>query len=86
MPTVSFFCGIVIMVNFEDHPPPHFHARYGSCNAVYDIRTQELIEGKMLTRENRMIQKWAQEHQDELIENWERGVKAEKMQEIEPWE
>ena len=26
MPTLSVFCGIVIQMFWQDHPPPHFHA------------------------------------------------------------
>ena len=29
MPRISSFYGIVIEMYFGDHPPPHFHARYG---------------------------------------------------------
>ncbi len=29
MPEVSRFFGIVIMMYYNDHAPPHFHARYG---------------------------------------------------------
>jgi hypothetical protein len=28
MPTISRFYGIVIFTNYNDHHPPHFHARY----------------------------------------------------------
>ena len=28
MPTISRFYGIVIFMNYNDHNPPHFHARY----------------------------------------------------------
>lgn len=28
MPEVSRFYGIVIMMYYNDHDPPHFHARY----------------------------------------------------------
>jgi phosphomannomutase len=30
MPRISAFYGIVIAMYFDDHGPPHFHARYGS--------------------------------------------------------
>ena len=33
MPEISCFLGVVIQMYFEDHQPPHFHARYG---APYD--------------------------------------------------
>jgi hypothetical protein len=29
MPEISRFFGIVIRMYFDDHDPPHFHARYG---------------------------------------------------------
>jgi len=28
MPTISRFFGIVIAMYFDDHGPPHFHARH----------------------------------------------------------
>jgi hypothetical protein len=28
MPKVSEFLGIIILMHWRDHPPPHFHARY----------------------------------------------------------
>lgn len=28
MPSVSRFYGILIFMNYNDHQPPHFHARY----------------------------------------------------------
>jgi len=29
MPSISRFYGIVVSMYSSDHPPPHFHARYG---------------------------------------------------------
>ncbi|MGH2759714.1 MAG: DUF4160 domain-containing protein, partial [Actinomycetota bacterium] len=29
LPRISEFYGIVIFMYHDDHPPPHFHARYG---------------------------------------------------------
>ncbi len=39
MPTISAFYGILIRVFFNDHPPPHFHARYGEHEATIEIAT-----------------------------------------------
>ena len=30
MPEISRFLGIIIYMYFDEHPPSHFHARYGS--------------------------------------------------------
>jgi hypothetical protein len=29
MPEISRFYGIIVAMFFDDHNPPHFHARYG---------------------------------------------------------
>lgn len=29
VPEICRFLGIVIMINYNEHDPPHFHARYG---------------------------------------------------------
>jgi len=33
VPTISPFFGIVIAMYFEDHGPPHFHARHADRSA-----------------------------------------------------
>jgi hypothetical protein len=50
VPEISRFFGIVIAMFHRDHPPPHFHARYGEYQAKFDIETGQLIEGKMPRR------------------------------------
>ena len=37
MPEISRFYGIVITMNLDDHPPPHFHARYGRQEIFVEI-------------------------------------------------
>ena len=34
MPTISNFYGILIQMYWKDHQPPHFHAIYGSFEAL----------------------------------------------------
>jgi Domain of unknown function (DUF4160) len=45
VPRISAFYGIVVTMYFRDHPPPHFHARYGDDVAEIAIDTLELIDG-----------------------------------------
>ena len=47
MPTVSRFFGIVIQMFWREHAPPHFHALYGEHEALIDIRTLEVIQGRL---------------------------------------
>ena len=50
MPTISTFYGILIRMFFNDHPPPHFHARYGEFEATIDIGTLDVLEGQLPRR------------------------------------
>lgn len=34
MPEVSRFFGIVVTMFYNDHPPPHFHVRYGEQRGI----------------------------------------------------
>ena len=37
------FYGIIIQMFWNDHAPPHFHARYGEHMALINIHTLEVI-------------------------------------------
>jgi uncharacterized protein DUF4160 len=47
MPTISRFFGISVVMFFDDHGPPHFHARHAEGNAKVRIDTLEVIESDM---------------------------------------
>ena len=59
MPTVSRFLGITISMYFDDHQPPHFHARSGEFNAKVRTDTLELLVGDLPRRELRLVLAWA---------------------------
>ena len=50
MPEISRFFGIVITMYFDEHNPPHFHARYGSDRAAIEIATLQVREGRLPSR------------------------------------
>ncbi|HME08854.1 MAG TPA: DUF4160 domain-containing protein [Bryobacteraceae bacterium] len=70
MPTISAFYGILIRMFFNDHGPPHFHARYGEFEATVDINTRAIIEGELPRRALNLVQEWAMIHRVELLEDW----------------
>ena len=70
MPTISRFMWIVIAMFFDDHGPPHFHARHAEGNAKVRVDTVEVIESSLPRRQLRLVLAWAELHQDELLENW----------------
>lgn len=50
MPTISAFYGIIVRMYYNDHAPPHFHARYGESEATIDIETRQVIDGELPRR------------------------------------
>lgn len=84
MPEISRFLGIVIYMFFNEHNPPHFHAEYNEHKASIDIRTLGLIEGKLPSKVMSLVVEWAQEHQDELLENWYSIQKTGEFHKIKP--
>jgi hypothetical protein len=50
MPQLSRFFGIIISMFYDDHVPPHFHAKYGEYNAQISISDFSIIEGELPSR------------------------------------
>ena len=72
MPEISRFYGIVIRMYFDDHDPPHFHAKYAGMEAQFGIDPLALREGEIPRRALNLVLEWAAEHQAELLANWDR--------------
>ncbi len=83
MPTISRFYGIVIFMNYNDHPPPHFHARYQEQKVTIEIETG-IVTGKMSKRALRMLFEWSEQHQEELMRNWELARARQPLEKIPP--
>src|SRR5437016_3089071 len=79
MPEVSRFLGIVIAMYYRDHPPPHFHAEYGSFEAQIRIDPPGLLRGYLPPRALSLVIEWAVLHRDELIENWRRLIQRQPL-------
>lgn len=45
MPQISVFYGIIITMYYNDHAPPHFHARYAEYKAEFAITNGALLAG-----------------------------------------
>ncbi len=84
MPVISRFYGIVILMFFQDHHPPHFHAKYEGQLAVYSIKDSRLLAGKLPVRATRLIKEWAKSHTKELMDDWNIAQKEGKLKTIEP--
>jgi hypothetical protein len=84
MPTISRFFGLTITMYFDDHGPPHFHARAAGHGAKVRIDTLEVLVSDLPRRELRLVLAWAEMHAAELDENWRRAREGATLNEIEP--
>jgi Domain of unknown function (DUF4160) len=67
MPEISRFYGIVIVLFYDDHEPPHFHARYGRAEAAVEILTLRVMHGSLPTRATRLVKTWGDLRREELL-------------------
>lgn len=83
MPVISRFFGIAIFMNYNDHYPPHFHARCQDEEVMVEIGGG-LVTGRMSQRPLRMVLRWADEHREELMEDWNRAREHRPLEPIAP--
>jgi Domain of unknown function (DUF4160) len=84
MPRLATFYGIVIWMYRPDHPPAHFHARYGEHEAQIELGTLAVLNGALPARARRLVRTWARLHAGELAANWERAQALEPLVAIDP--
>ncbi len=84
MPEISRFLGIRIMMYFSEHNPPHFHVEYNDHRATIDIKTFGILEGKLPAKVLGLTVEWAENHQNELLENWNNLRESGEYHKIEP--
>jgi hypothetical protein len=73
MPVISCFFGIYIRMYHDDHPPPHFHAEYQGHEALVAIADGVVFDGELPSRAARIVREWSVEHQQELMDDWDRA-------------
>ena len=86
MPELSRFYGIIIKMLFSDdvqHNKPHFHVYYNEFSASVGV-DGELISGRLPVKQLKLVTAWAAIHEDELYTAWNKAVKSEQFDMIEP--
>lgn len=87
VPELSRFYGIVIRMYTEigtPHHMPHFHAYYQDAVGIFTIEPVDLIAGALPARQQRLVEAWAELHQDELAADWQRLQQGQAPAPIEP--
>ncbi len=84
MPEVCRFYGIVISIYYNDHGPPHFHARYGSDQAMIAMDNLTVLQGRLPPRAHGLVIEWAARRNPELRAAWATARRMDPMGSIAP--
>jgi len=84
VPTISAFHGILIRMWYDDHPNPHFHARYAEFHVKMSINTLDVVVGRMPRHVVRRVREWGFAHRAELMDNWNRAREGQPLNPIDP--
>ena len=66
MATVAVVDGVKIMLYANEHPPPHFHAKFAEFHAVIDIDKLAIIRGSLPPSKSNAVIRWATGRQEAL--------------------
>lgn len=83
MPAISMFYGIVIYLYYQDHMPPHFHARYQNHEASFTF-DGEILDGVFPPKQRKLVAAWAVINADDLEANWELARAKQELFRIKP--
>jgi hypothetical protein len=86
MPEISRFLGIIIAMYYNDHSPPHFHARYGENEIRVNIENGEIMSGTFPRRAQRLVLEWLELHRNEILDDWNLAQERKPLNKIEPLE
>lgn len=86
VPEVARFLGIIISLNYNDHPPPHFHVRYADNKAIVSIESVTVIAGFLPPRVLGLVVEWAVAHRSELMQDWALARRQLPLNRIAPLE
>jgi hypothetical protein len=86
MPTISMFYGIIVRMycGLGEHNPPHVHAYYQEFRGVFSLRTCEMTDGNLPSRQVRLVEAWMELHREELLADWRLASRGEAPFKIDP--
>jgi len=85
MPEISRFLGIVIAMYYNEHAPPHFHAKYGNYEVTVRL-ADGVVEGRFPRRALNLVLEWYNLHEGELRQDWDLARQRKTLRPIDPLE
>ncbi len=83
MPTVAIVEGVKIVFYFNEHPPPHFHAKIAEHQAVINIELLRLTAGSLPVAKRRKVLAWTSTRQAALRKAFYAAIAREPVEPIE---
>lgn len=68
---------------YQDHVPPHFHARYQNHEASFTF-DGEILDGAFPPKQRKLVAAWAVINADDLEANWELARAKQELFRIKP--
>jgi hypothetical protein len=85
MPTISRFYGIDIVMYFNDHLPPHFHAFDGDDEVLIQwAPVPQVYKGSLSRAALKRVFDWATLHTAELDADWNLARSGKALAQIPP--
>ncbi len=82
MPAISYFYGIKIYINPNDHNPPHFHVRYAEFDAQVGIKDGQILAGNLPPKARALTEEWRILNIEALLQNWQLMTEFKKLKQI----
>jgi hypothetical protein len=68
----------------RDHNPPHFHAIYGESEAIIEISTGRILEGRLPRSAAKLVAEWCEIERDALLADWALAQAQQPLLPIKP--
>ena len=81
MGSIFVIQGILIYIYAFDPNPPHIHVRSGTDDFSINIKNR-VIEGVARSKTVAIINQFMDEHEDELMELWDKAQRGETIKKI----
>ena len=71
MPTIAIIDSIRILIYYNDHMPPHFHAEYNEFEVLIEIKSLQILAGSLPAKQMKRVLRWAKDNKTILLNKWD---------------
>jgi hypothetical protein len=66
------------------HKTPHIHVYYQEQNAVFEIPSGKILEGKIPKAKHKLVDAWIELRKEDLMADWNLAINGEILFKIAP--